>query len=63
MKLNELKSVLKSQTGNIQMAILWNWNTGKDMAEGSVDYIVSNYGDSNVVRISAYEDKLIISAE
>ena len=56
MKLKELKDVLRSTTGNIQMAVLWDCEKVEDVSTGSIDYIVKNYGESTVYRI--YSDKV-----
>ena len=58
MKLKSLKSVLHSEVGFIQMAILYDWRAREDVALGSVDYMVKNYGESVVKTIrSDYDDK------
>lgn len=54
MKLKDLKDVLHSQTGNIQFAIVWDYNTMKDLENGcSVDYAVTEYGERELKRVCA----------
>lgn len=61
MKLNELKTILRSARGSIQFAILYDSKTNTDVANGSVEYIVENYGEKKVVRIEAFESQLLIT--
>lgn len=58
MKLRELKPVLRSETGNLQSCIVYDWNKSTDIAHGcSVEYAINNYGESEVRRIySCYEN-------
>lgn len=61
MKLNELKGILKSNRGCTQFAILYDSRTNADIATGTIDNIVANYGEKEVVRIEAFENQLIIT--
>lgn len=61
MKLNELKSILYSNRGSVQLAILYDSKTNTDIASGIIDYIVANFGEKEVIRIEAFENKLIIT--
>jgi hypothetical protein len=61
MKLKNLKSILKSNRGNIQFAILYDSKTNADIEQGTIDNIVENYGEKEVVRIEAFESQLIIT--
>lgn len=64
MKLKDLKDVLHSQTGNIQFAIVWDYNTMKDLENGcSVDYAVAEYGKRELKQITATDDKLILTVK
>lgn len=57
MKLKELQPVLRSQTGQLQWCIVYDWEYNEDVARGSVEYAIEHYGDSEVRRIySCYED-------
>ena len=58
--LKDLKRILRSSTGQIQMGILYNSDTGEDISGGSIDYIVSHYGDYPVLRIQADNNDLVI---
>jgi hypothetical protein len=61
MRLGDLKDILYSQTGNIQMAILYDLCANDDIAEGSIEHIVTFYPFVDVKRITAFHDKLIIT--
>lgn len=61
MKLRDLKTVLFSRTGSIQMAILYDLARDEDVAEGSIEHIVTFYPFVDVKRITAFHDKLIIT--
>ena len=56
MKLRELKSILYSQTGNIQWAIVYDLETNTDIARCSIEGAVANYGGYEVKRITSYAD-------
>lgn len=53
MKLKELKSILHSNTGQIQMAIVYDIDNNKDLASGSIEYAMKEYGEMEVNRISS----------
>lgn len=61
MKLKELKPVLRSNRGSVQFAILYDSKTNSDIESASIDYIVENYGDKDVIRIEAFENQLIVT--
>lgn len=62
MKIKDLKSILYSTTGNIQWAVLWDSTICEDVEDGcSIDYLVANYGESEITHIQAYENKLVIT--
>lgn len=63
MKINDLSSVLRSSRGDIQFAVLWSMSECKDIAKGSVGYIVKEYGERTVTRISAYENDIVITTD
>lgn len=60
MKLNELKTILKSNRGSVQFAILYDSKANADIDNGSIDYIVECHGEKEVKRIEAFEHQLII---
>ena len=60
MKIKDLKGIAYSSHGCVQMAVLYNYNTQKDLDSGSVDYIIKNYGELELTRIQAYNDQLIL---
>ena len=61
MKLNELKTILYSNRGTTQFAILYDSNKNEDVANGTIDAIVKNYSEKEVIRIEAFGSQLIIT--
>ena len=62
MKLKDLKEILKSPEGDVEFVVLYNKAQYKTLDEGSsVDYLIQKYGESDVVRIYASSDLLIIA--
>ena len=61
MKLKDLKEILKSPEGDVKFGVLYNKAQCKTLDEGSVDYLIQKYGESDVVRIYASNDLLIIA--
>ena len=58
MKLSELKPVLYSITGNIQLCIIYDSNANADIEHGcSAEYAYKHYGDRVVTRISSAFEK------
>lgn len=54
MKVKDLKSVIFSQTGNIQLCIVYDIANNVDLENGcSVEYAYEHYGEREVKRISA----------
>lgn len=57
MKLKDLSSILYSKTGNIQFAIVYDYENNRELEHGcSIDYAVANYGDYKVKRITSCFD-------
>jgi hypothetical protein len=62
MKLKELRSVLYSNRGSVQFAIVYDSKTNTDIENGcSIDYAVETHGDKEVIRIEAFENQLLIT--
>ena len=62
MKLKELKSILYSQIGSIQTAIVYDLERNIDLTEaGSIESAIVRFGEREVKRITAYNDTLIIT--
>ena len=61
MKLNELKSILYSNRGYTQFAILYDSKTNADISMGTIDNIVAEHGEKEVIRIEAFENQLLIT--
>lgn len=65
MRLKDLKPVLRSQTGMIQLCIVYDMNKYEDIAHGcSAEYAINNYGERAVGRIcscvEAGQDYIVI---
>lgn len=60
MKLNELKSILFSITGTILWCIVYDTGIQSDVAKGSAEYVIKNYGEHTIKRIYPFEGYLII---
>lgn len=62
MKLKELKGILSSTIGNIQMCVVWDSVKCEDVENKcSVEYAIKHYGEYNLERIYTYETDLVIS--
>ena len=54
MKLKELKPVIRSITGGIQLCIVFDFNEARDLDKGcSVEYAYEIYGERTVRRVSS----------
>lgn len=61
MKVNELKGVLFSRVGDIQSVIIYSITEHKDIRNGcSAEYAIKNYGEKELLRIQAYNDKIVL---
>lgn len=64
MKIKDLKDVLYSSRGNIQFAIVWDIYNNVDIENGcSIDYAVETYGERELLRIEAFENKLLFTVK
>ena len=62
MKLNELKTVLYSDRGHIQFAIVYDSATNADIENGcSIEYAINQYGEKEIKHIQAFENQLVIT--
>lgn len=59
MKIGDLKDIAYSSHGDIQMAVVYDYNKQKDIALGSVEYVMKEFGDLNLTRLQAYEHRLV----
>lgn len=60
MKIKELKGLCFSNHGLVQMAVLYNYNTQMDVATGSIEYIIRDYGEWELTRIQAHNSLLVL---
>ena len=59
MKLKDLELCLYSPTGEIQRAIVYDYNKNEDLEQGcSVEYAISRYGEYEVKRISSHYESI-----
>ena len=63
MKLKDLSPILWSQRTAIQNAILYNRATDKDEMVATIDYMVANYPEVNIIRIQAQDSFLVLIYE
>ena len=62
MKLIELKNVLYSEQGHMQLGKLYNRTTNNILHEGcSVDYMVAHFSHMEVERITADDSEVVIT--
>ena len=62
MKLKEMESVLRSNRGAVQFAIVYDSKAKADIENGcAVEYAVKKYGEKEVLRIEAFENQLVIT--
>ncbi len=62
MKLKDLSTVLRSNRGSVQFAIVYDSKTNTDIEQGcSIEYAVAHHGDKEVRRIEAFENQLLIT--
>ena len=62
MKRKKLNKIIFSRgMADVQFVIIWDSSTCKDLLNGcSFEYALKEYGDAEVKRVSAYENKLVI---
>lgn len=61
MRLEELKSVLYSIIDEIQWVIVYSGTERKDIVNGcSAEYAIKNYGEKELLRIQAYNNKVVL---
>ena len=63
MVLKDLSPVLWSQHTTVQNAILYNRKTDKDEMIATIDYMVANYPEVDIIRIQAQGDFLVLIYE
>lgn len=61
MRLEELKSVLYSIIDEVQWVIVYSGTERKDIINAcSAEYAIKNYGEKELLRIQAYNDKIVL---
>lgn len=63
MKIKDLKGIAYSSYGSMQMAVLYDYSTQKDVALGTVDYIIKEFGDLELIRLQAQEHRLVLGVK
>jgi hypothetical protein len=62
MKIKDLKTIIYSNTGDIQFVIIYDLATNTDIINGcSIEYAVCHYGDKEVKRVSSDENMIVIT--
>lgn len=61
MKLKDLKEILKSSEGDVKFGVLYDKAQRKTLDGGSVDYLIEQYEESDVFKVCASNDLLIIT--
>lgn len=62
MKLAQLKTVLRSPSGRVQDAVVYDYERNQVLKDGcSVEHAVEAYGEREVKRIQASGDRLVIT--
>lgn len=59
MKIKDLKSVAYSSHGLIQWAVVYDYNSQKDVLEGNVEYVIEVYGECGLTRLQADQNYLV----
>ena len=60
MKIGDLKSVAYSSHGDIQWAVVYDYNSQKDLMYGSVECAIKEYGECELTRLQAHRDLLVL---
>ena len=60
MKIRDLKSVAYSSHGDIQWAVVYDYNSQQDLMHGSVECAIKEYGECELTRLQAHNDLLVL---
>lgn len=60
MKIKDLKGLCYSSHGLVQMAVLYDYNSQRDVSEGSIEHIISNYGELELTRLQAAHGLIVL---
>lgn len=60
MKIRDLKSVAYSSHGDIQWAVVYDYNSQSDLMCGSVECAIKEYGECELTRLQAHDDLLVL---
>ena len=60
MRIKYLKNYCFSTHGDLQMAVLYDYNSQKVIDTGTVDGIIERNGEFELTRIQAHDDELIL---
>lgn len=61
MKIGDLKDIAYSNHGCVQFAVLYDYNSQKDVENGcTVDYLIREYSELELYRIQAVDDLLVL---
>ena len=60
MKIKDLKSVVYSSYGMLQMAIVYDYSAQIYVFNGTIEGAIKNYGECELTRIQADQDALVL---
>ena len=60
LKIKDLKAVCYSSHGRVQMVIVWDCVSRKDVALGAIEYVIKEFGELEIIRLLADENRLIL---
>ena len=63
MKIKDLKGICYSSHGLVQMAVVWNYNTQQDIVEGSIEHIIAECGDLEIIRLMAHHGLIVLEVK
>ena len=63
MKIKDLKDVAYSTHGYVQWAVLYSQSKQEDVEHATVDHIIKEYGDLELVRLVAAGDQLVLEVQ
>lgn len=63
MKIKDLKGIAYSSPGSMQVAVLYNYSTQKAVALGSIEYIIKEFGDLELIRLQAQDHGLVLEVK
>ena len=63
MKIRDLKPVAYSSHGDIQWAVVYDYNSQRNLIHGSVECVIKEYGECELTRLQAQQDLLVLEVK